>query len=104
MSESMDDQLPGFYGPKGGRKAAMAVKGSHLEHQAYWAERQKLPDADKERLRQLARHVENMNFHEAAIINVVRDSRRAGLSWQWLADELGMTKQAAQQKYGRFCR
>nr|WP_278101902.1 hypothetical protein [Microbacterium proteolyticum] len=99
-----DDYLDGtrVLGPHGGRKAELAVRGSYEAHAEYWAARSKLDDADKDRLRKLAHHVHNRDFHESQIVNVVIDARRAGLSWQWLADELGMTKQAAQQRYSRF--
>ncbi len=38
---------------------------------------------------------------DAAIVEAVKDGRAGGQSWAMIGAQLGVTKQAAQQRYGR---
>lgn len=38
---------------------------------------------------------------EQRLAEAVQACRDAGMTWQYIADDLGVTKQGAQQRYGR---
>lgn len=42
--------------------------------------------------------------YEGELLSLVMDARDAGESWASIGRALGITKQAAQQRYGRLCR
>jgi hypothetical protein len=69
---------------------------------AYWEQRARLDDAQKDALRDVARAVANAKHWEDQLYRSVLQAREAGLSWQWIADDLGTTRQAAQQRFAKW--
>lgn len=63
--------------------------GDHLAEADYAAER-------------LAWAVEEESAARGAVLSRVVDARLAGCSWSTIAQQVGMTKQGAQQRYGRM--
>jgi len=68
-----------------------------------WAERVEssdLEEADTEALRTIAELAERREVVEEELIEAVRSARRAHRSWSEIGTMLGVSKQAAQRKYG----
>ncbi len=70
---------------------------------ATWADRLTAADlelADTSALRTISRLTDLRGEVEAAILEAVREARRTGCTWAEVGAMLGVSKQAAQQKYG----
>ena len=68
-----------------------------------WAERVEssdLNEADTEALRTIAELAERRDEVEQELTEAVRSARQAHRSWSEIGTMLGVTKQAAQRKYG----
>jgi hypothetical protein len=68
-----------------------------------WAERvasSDLKKADTEALRMIAELAERREVVEAELVEAVRSAREAHRSWSEIGTMLGVSKQAAQRKYG----
>ncbi|HEX6300315.1 MAG TPA: hypothetical protein VF148_07620 [Acidimicrobiia bacterium] len=68
-----------------------------------WAERVEssdLREADTEALRMIAELAERREVVEAELTEAVRSARQAHRSWSEIGTMLGVSKQAAQRKYG----
>lgn len=68
-----------------------------------WADRVDAADlklADTQALRTIAELVEQRNEVENKLTEAVRSARRAHRSWSEIGAMLGVSKQAAQRKYG----
>jgi hypothetical protein len=68
-----------------------------------WAERVEssdLREADTKALRMIAELAERREEVEAEITEAVRTARQAHRSWSEIGTMLGVSKQAAQRKYG----
>lgn len=68
-----------------------------------WAERVEssdLEEADTEALRIIAELAERRDVVEEELIEAVRSARHAQRSWSEIGTMLGVSKQAAQRKYG----
>ncbi len=68
-----------------------------------WADRvgtAELKVVDTEALRTIAELVEQRNEVDGELTEAVRSGRRAKRSWSEIGAMLGVSKQAAQQKYG----
>jgi hypothetical protein len=68
-----------------------------------WAERvasSDLKKADTEALRMIAELAERREVVEAELTEAVRSARQAHRSWSEIGTMLGVSKQAAQRKYG----
>lgn len=68
-----------------------------------WAERVEfshLREADTEALRMIAELAERREVVEEELIEAVRSARQAHRSWSEIGTMLGVSKQAAQRKYG----
>lgn len=68
-----------------------------------WAERVEssdLKEADTEALRTIAELAERRDEVESELTEAVRSARQANRSWSEIGTMLGVSKQAAQQKYG----
>jgi hypothetical protein len=68
-----------------------------------WAERvasSDLKEADTEALRMIAELAERHDVVEAELVEAVRSAREAHRSWCEIGAMLGVSKQAAQRKYG----
>ena len=59
-----------------------------------------LREAETSSLRAIAELVEHRNEVDGDLVAAVRDARETGRSWSEIATMLGVSKQAAQQKYG----
>ncbi len=57
--------------------------------------------ADTESLRRIAELAEQRGELDAALVEAIRSARRADRSWSEIGTMLGVSKQAAQKKYGR---
>lgn len=77
-----------------------AERAQALEEWADGVEASELKVADTEALRAIARLVEQRNDVDDAIVEAVRSARRAQRSWSEIGAMLGVSKQAAQRKYG----
>lgn len=56
---------------------------------------------EPEALRSIRETAERIRAHERELAAAVRRARLAGHSWQTIAWELGVTRQAAHRKYGK---
>jgi predicted AAA+ superfamily ATPase len=68
-----------------------------------WAERiesSDLEEADTEALRTIAELAERREVVEEELTDAVRSARQAHRSWSEIGTMLGVSKQAAQRKYG----
>lgn len=68
-----------------------------------WAERvdgNDLTEADTSTLREIAELVDQRDDVDHKILDAVRSARRANRSWSEIGAMLGVSKQAAQRKYG----
>ena len=68
-----------------------------------WAERVESSDlkvADTEALKMIAELAERREVVEAELTEAVRSARQAHRSWSEIGTMLGVSKQAAQRKYG----
>lgn len=69
-----------------------------------WADRVKARDlvvADTEALRVIAELAHQRDELDTALANAVRSARKAERSWSEIGTMLGVSKQAAQRKYGK---
>jgi hypothetical protein len=69
-----------------------------------WADRVDAGDlvvADTESLRTIAELAERRGELDAALVEAIRSARRADRSWSEIGTMLGVSKQAAQKKYGK---
>ena len=57
--------------------------------------------ADTESLRTIAELAERRGELDAALVEAIRSARRADRSWSEIGTMLGVSKQAAQKKYGK---
>ncbi len=70
-----------------------------------WADRVHTHDlvaADTEPLRAIAELVEQRDDIDAALLEAVRAARFGNRSWSEIAAMLGVSKQAAQQRYSKY--
>jgi hypothetical protein len=68
-----------------------------------WAERvdpNALTEADTGALRQIAELVEERDEIDHKLLDAIRSARRSNRSWSEIGAMLGVSKQAAQRKYG----
>jgi hypothetical protein len=82
-------------------KTTRADKAAELER---WAEKVKsteLAAIDTSALRKLARLAEQREALDDEVTDAVHAARRANRSWSEIGTMLGVSKQAAQRKYGR---
>lgn len=69
-----------------------------------WADRVDAGDlvvADTESLRTIAELAERRGELDAALVEAIRAARHADRSWSEIGTMLGVSKQAAQKKYGK---
>ena len=82
-------------------KTTRADQAAALEH---WADKVKpgeLAALDTSALRQLAQLAEQREALDDDVTDAVHAARRANRSWSEIGTMLGVSKQAAQRKYGR---
>ncbi len=77
-----------------------AERAKALEEWAERVESSELEGADTEALRTIAELVERRDEVEAELTEAVRSARQAQRSWSEIGTMLGVSKQAAQRKYG----
>ncbi len=77
-----------------------ADRAAALEAWADGVDPDDLAEAKTSALRIIAELVEQRNKVDDGLADAVRAARDAGRSWSEIAAMLGVTKQAAQQKYG----
>ncbi len=77
-----------------------ADRAAALEAWAHGVDPNDLAEAKTSALRVIAELVEQRNEVDDGLADAVRAARDAGRSWSEIAAMLGVTKQAAQQKYG----
>ena len=68
-----------------------------------WADRvdpEDLTSADTEQLRLIAELADRRNEIDDELVDAVRSARQANRSWSEIGAMLGVSKQAAQRKYG----
>jgi hypothetical protein len=78
-----------------------ADKAAALERWADKVESGELVAADTSALRQLAKLAEQREALDDEVTDAVHAARRANRSWSEIGTMLGVSKQAAQRKYGR---
>ena len=78
-----------------------AARTKALEEWADMVDAEDLVGADTESLRTIAEHAEQRGELDAALVEAIRSARRADRSWSEIGTMLGVSKQAAQKKYGR---
>lgn len=78
-----------------------AARTKALEEWADMVDAEDLVVADTESLRTIAELAEQRGELDAALVEAVRSARRADRSWSEIGTMLGVSKQAAQKKYGR---
>lgn len=76
-----------------------AQRAAALERWADGVDTDDLVEADTAALRTIAELVEQRDGVESALLDAIRDARRADRSWSEIGAMLGVTKQAAQRKY-----
>ncbi len=76
-----------------------ADQAAALEAWAHRVKAEELSEADTETLRRIAALVDQREALDAALVDAVRAARRAECSWSQIGAMLGVSKQAAQQKY-----
>jgi hypothetical protein len=77
-----------------------AERASALERWAASVEAGDLVEADTSVLKAIAELAEKRDEVEGELVEAVRSARRANRSWSEIGAMLGVTKQAAQQRYG----
>lgn len=77
-----------------------AERAKALEKWAEHVESSELKEADTEALRTIAELAERRDELEAELTEAVRSARQAHRSWSEIGTMLGVSKQAAQRKYG----
>lgn len=82
-------------------KAARAEKAAALERWAEEVETEDLVEVDTSELRRLAALATQRAAVDADLAEAVAAARRARRSWSEIGAMLGVSKQAAQRKYGR---
>lgn len=78
-----------------------AARTKALEEWAEMVDAEDLVVADTESLRTIAELAEQRGELDAALVEAIRSARRADRSWSEIGTMLGVSKQAAQKKYGR---
>ena len=81
----------------------MKTRAEHAADLEAWADRvsvNELHDADTQGLRAIAELAEQRDHVEGELIAAVQAARRANRSWSEIGAMLGVSKQAAQRKYG----
>ena len=78
-----------------------AARTKALEEWADMVEAEDFVVADTESLRTIAELAEQRGELDAAMVEAIRSARRADRSWSEIGTMLGVSKQAAQKKYGR---
>lgn len=78
-----------------------AARTKALEEWADMVDVEDLVVADTESLRTIAELAEQRGELDAALVEAIRSARRADRSWSEIGTMLGVSKQAAQKKYGR---
>jgi hypothetical protein len=82
-------------------KTTRADKAAALERWADQAATDELAAVDTSALRQLAKLAEQREALDDEVTDAVHAARRANRSWSEIGTMLGVSKQAAQRKYGR---
>ena len=82
-------------------KTTRADKTAALERWADKVEPGDLASVDTSALRQLAKLAEQREALDDEVTDAVHAARRATRSWSEIGTMLGVSKQAAQRKYGR---
>ena len=82
-------------------KATRADKAAALERWADKVDPGDLATVDTSALRQLAKLAEQREALDDEVTDAVQAARRANRSWSEIGAMLGVSKQAAQRKYGR---
>ena len=82
-------------------KSSRADKAAALERWAAKVEPGELVAVDTAALRQLAKLAEQREALDGEVTEAVHAARRANRSWSEIGTMLGVSKQAAQRKYGR---
>jgi len=77
-----------------------AERAKALEEWAERVESSDLTEADTEALRSIAELAERRDVVEEELTEAVRSARQAHRSWSEIGTMLGVSKQAAQRKYG----
>lgn len=77
-----------------------AERAKALEDWADRVEASDLKEADTEALRTIAELAERRDVVEEELTEAVRSARQAHRSWSEIGTMLGVSKQAAQRKYG----
>lgn len=77
-----------------------AERAKALEEWAERVESSDLKEADTEALRTIAELAERRDEVESELTEAVRSARQAHRSWSEIGTMLGVSKQAAQRKYG----
>ncbi len=76
-----------------------AQRAAALERWADGVDADDLVEADTAALRTIAELVEQRDDVESALLDAIRNARRADRSWSEIGAMLGVSKQAAQRKY-----
>lgn len=79
---------------------ARAERAKALEQWAERVESSDLKEADTEALRTIAELAERRDDVESELTEAVRSARQAHRTWSEIGTMLGVSKQAAQRKYG----
>jgi hypothetical protein len=79
---------------------ARAERAKALEQWAERVESSDLKEADTEALRTIAELAERRDDVESELTEAVRSARQANRTWSEIGTMLGVSKQAAQRKYG----
>ena len=82
-------------------KTTRADKAAALERWTDNVEAGELAAVDTSALRQLAKLAEQREALDDEVTDAVHAARRANRSWSEIGTMLGVSKQAAQRKYGR---
>ena len=77
-----------------------AERAAALEEWADNVNPEDLTTADTESLRAIAELAERRDAIDDALLEAIRAARRANRTWSEIGAMLGVTKQAAQRKYG----
>jgi hypothetical protein len=77
-----------------------AERAAALEQWAESVDAEDLTNADTENLRLIAKLAERREEIDDELVNAVRSARQANRSWSEIGAMLGVSKQAAQRKYG----
>ena len=82
-------------------KSSRADKAAALERWAGQVATDDLVALDTSALRQVSELAEQREVLESELAEAVRSARKANRSWSEIGTMLGVSKQAAQRKYGR---